>query len=210
MADDLFAVDGVDALYGLEPAGFVAARDALAKQLKVEGDKDSAAAVKKLAKPSVVAWAVNQVARRDPAALDALVAAGAKVRDAQADAVRGADASALRTASRQRRDLLQNLADTATGLAGATHRDEILATLDSASLDDDLAAVLRTGRLTKALEPVSGFGLTGMPEPPARAAAETSKEDRPRDETTRRRATEGLVSAEELLAAADAPRTPSR
>ena len=58
--------DEVDELYGLDPGEFVAARNALAKQIKAGGDKARGAEVAKLPRPSIVAWALNQAARRDP------------------------------------------------------------------------------------------------------------------------------------------------
>ena len=42
---------------------FVAERDALAKQLRADGRRDEAAAVKALGKPTVAAWAANQAVR---------------------------------------------------------------------------------------------------------------------------------------------------
>ena len=56
----------MDDLFALPPAEFIAARDALAKRLKADGDATRAAEVKALRRPSVAAWAVNQVARRKP------------------------------------------------------------------------------------------------------------------------------------------------
>src|ERR687891_633946 len=63
----LWAVD-VDAaiadLYGLPLDEFTPARNELAKRLRGEGDRETAERVKELAKPSVAAWTVNQIARR--------------------------------------------------------------------------------------------------------------------------------------------------
>ena len=59
-------VDGVDALYAVRPEEFVAARAALVKELKADGQKAEAAQVAKRRRPSVVAWALNQVAREQP------------------------------------------------------------------------------------------------------------------------------------------------
>jgi hypothetical protein len=50
-----------DELFQVPLDGFVAARDALAARLKAEGDKEGAAAARKARKPSVPAWAANQV-----------------------------------------------------------------------------------------------------------------------------------------------------
>ena len=54
----------VDQLYGLPLEEFTKARDAEARRLRAEGDKDAAAAVKALEKPTKAAWAINQVVGR--------------------------------------------------------------------------------------------------------------------------------------------------
>ncbi len=169
MADDkdVFGVAGVDELFDAALADFVARRDALAKELKKDGDKAGAAAVKALPKPSAVAWGVNQVARAEPGRIDALFAAGQAVRDAQAKAVQGKDDGALRTAARDWRALIQTLATAAARLVGGQYRDAAAATFEAVSVDGELGAALRAGRLTAAAEP-TGFGLAGMPDPPDR------------------------------------------
>ena len=200
----------LDALYDLEPREFVAARDALAKQLRKDGDKESAATVKKLPKPSVVAWAVNQVARSSAGDVGDLIAASEKVRDAQADAVRSNDASTLRTATADRRAIVQKLTAAAAKLAGDGHRDAVAATFDAASLDPAAVDLLRTGRLTRALEPAALFDLAGIPEPPERilrgssapGPQETSSE-RARNALARQRAEQELSAARDALARAE-------
>ena len=59
MADRL--VDVADDLYGVAPAGFIAARGARAAELS--GDKELAARVKELRKPAPAAWVVNLLDR---------------------------------------------------------------------------------------------------------------------------------------------------
>jgi len=165
---DVFAVDGVDDLFGGDLSDFVARRDALSKQLKKDGDKDAAAALKALRKPSTVAWAVNQVARQRTDDIDALLAAGAAVRDAQVKAVRGQGDGGLRTTTAQWRTHIHGLADAVARAIGEQYRDDAAATFQAASGDDELAALLRAGRLMAVASP-SGFGLAGMPDPPERA-----------------------------------------
>ena len=53
----------VDELYGLPLDEFVPARNALARELKGAGEPAEAAEVAALRKPSVAAWAVNQLVR---------------------------------------------------------------------------------------------------------------------------------------------------
>ena len=57
--------DPADALFDVEPKQFIAARDALAKELRSRGERDAATEVKTLRRPTVAAWALNQVARHD-------------------------------------------------------------------------------------------------------------------------------------------------
>jgi hypothetical protein len=167
---DLFAVPGVDELFDAALADFIAGRDELVKELKKQGDKAAAAAVKALRKPSTVAWAVNQVARRDGDDIDALLEAARAVRAAQVKAVRGEGDGGLRNASREWRAVIQSLASSAAAFVGDQYRDEAAATFEAASADDELASMLRNGRLSAAVSP-GGFGLAGMPEPLERRSA---------------------------------------
>jgi len=74
--------DDIDALYALPLDEFTRARDDLAKALRAQGDKDAASTVKALRKPSVPAWALNQVARQNPELIAELLRAGTQVHDA--------------------------------------------------------------------------------------------------------------------------------
>ena len=70
-------------LYSLPPEGFIAGRDRLAGELKDAGKAEDAAAVKKLRKPSIVAWAVNAAVRDRPEDVEGLREAGQSLRRAQ-------------------------------------------------------------------------------------------------------------------------------
>ncbi len=89
--------DDIRAIYHGALGDFVAARQALAKRLKQEGDA-RAAAVKELKKPSLSAWAVNQLFAHEGKAMAAFVAWGEKARAAQRKAEAGGDAKPLREA----------------------------------------------------------------------------------------------------------------
>ncbi|HSD26107.1 MAG TPA: hypothetical protein VLL75_02335 [Vicinamibacteria bacterium] len=82
---------------------FIAARDALAARLKAAGDKDGAAGAKRARKPSVPAWAANQVVWRASGAWERLREATVALREAHET---GAP-DAVRRASRDQRDALQ-------------------------------------------------------------------------------------------------------
>lgn len=164
--------DPVGDLFDLDPVGFVAARNDLVKALRKAGDRDLAATVAELHRPSPAAWAVNQLSRSRNAELEALVRLGDALRDAQAEALEGADAQVLRQAGRARRDAVAALADAAVALlaergpgAGA-HAGEIVTTLEAASLDPRSGQAVLAGRLSSGLRPPSGLGDDG-PAPTA-------------------------------------------
>lgn len=167
--DESAGVDEIDGLFALDPGQFVAARDQLAKRLRAEGQRDASAAVKKLRRPTVVAWALNQVARAHPDEVTKLAEAGAAVRRAQAAALGAGDGDRdgedLRDAGRQRQLMVTALARATLDLAGAAHYDEAVATLNAASLDPHAGSLLRRSRLTKELAPGSGFEAAGVPQP---------------------------------------------
>jgi hypothetical protein len=148
-------------LYGVPPDRFIEARDKLASELRAAGQDDEAAVVKKLKKPSVVAWAVNAAARDAPDEVDELLESGEELRRAQRKALSKAGTDDLFTATEARRQATRSLADRAVealGARGATHRDRIVATLEAASIDRELGQRLRDGTLERDAQPTSGFG----------------------------------------------------
>jgi hypothetical protein len=154
----------VERLFGLAPAAFVAARDEAARRLKREGDAEAAARVKALRRPSLSAWAVNQLARERRADLARLLEAGERLRAAHEAAVTGGGATELRVATRTERQTVARLVDAAVEvLRAAGHpatdatRDRIGATLHAAAADPAAAELVGRGRLTHDLDP-SGFG----------------------------------------------------
>src|SRR6266700_1107688 len=75
--------DDVDALFRLPLTGFISARKSLAARLKKEGHADQANRVMALVKPSISAWAVNQLYWKHREAFDRLIATGERFRHAQ-------------------------------------------------------------------------------------------------------------------------------
>jgi hypothetical protein len=183
-------------LYALPLEDFTAARDALAKQLRDGGDADAAAAVKKLRKPSVVAWAVNAAAREHPGDVEALLEAGRDLRSAQRRTLTVAGTDELRRATEARRAVLQRLTDAAVavlGDRGAAHRDAIEGTLTAASIDDELGRRLSEGTLDREARPEAGFGaVEGFEVLTGGAAAEAEETPTP---TARREAERERVRA---------------
>ena len=150
MADDPAAH-----LYGLDLEEFISARDALAKELRAGGDREGAAAVKKLAKPTRAAWAVNRLVRDRPDEIAALVEAGAALAGAQEQLLDGADAEVLRSAAVAARALVDALAAEAP-VDGAA-RDKVRATLHAATVDAEVRAEVAAGRVVKERS-AAGFG----------------------------------------------------
>ena len=154
-----------DELFGLPPEEFVAARDEVARRLRREGDAEAARRVKALRRPSLSAWAVNQLARSQQRALEGLLVAGERLRAAhQAALAGGGDAADLRAATRAEREAVAGLVSAALDrLREAGHpttettRDRIAATLHAAAASPEAADLVRHGRLIADLDP-SGFG----------------------------------------------------
>jgi hypothetical protein len=190
------ADDPTDELYGLPLEEFVPARDALAKELRAAGDREGAAEVKKLVKPSRAAWAVNQLARSHPDEIQALVDAGTALAGAQEELLAGADAAVLRQAAEAARALVDALAAQAP-VDGAT-RDKVRATLHAATVDADVRAEVASGRVLKE-RAASGFG--GIDALVAAAAAAPAK-------TTKAKAKGATAKAKGKAAAKAAPDEP--
>jgi hypothetical protein len=177
---------GIDELYAGDPDQFVARRQALVKQLKAAGDRERAAEVAGLRRPTVAAWAVNQLARRHPDQVAHLLELGQELEEAHEGLLGGARPDSAVAAGRRRREAISALTDAAVALLAESgrspdaHRDAIADTLDAASLDPRSGAVVRAGRLTRELDPPSGFGLDWAPDdwsPPPRRTAEPQAAD---------------------------------
>ncbi|MFR9767778.1 hypothetical protein [Nocardia sp. SC052] len=191
-------------LYGLAPADFVAARADRAAAAKQSGDKQLAAAIGKLRKPTLTAWAANLLSRAAPEDVAALLRLAAALAAAQ----RKLSAEQLRELTAQRQQLVNALAKKAGALAaehghpvGENVVREIGQTLTAALADRDVADRLRAGTLATAASyegfGPSGPGLLAVPERamrPGRAAV------RPPDDSARRE----LREAEEALETARA------
>ncbi len=156
--------DIADELYGLDPADFVAARTTRVRDARAAGDKALAAAVGKLRKPTVVGWVVNLLARDAPGEVEALLALGDALRDAQ----RHLSGTQLRDLSRQRQQVVQALARKAGKLAaehGKPVGEDVIRdvgqTLNAALADADTAELVRSGRVVTAAN-YEGFGPAGL------------------------------------------------
>jgi len=153
----------VDELYELPPEQFTAARDALARTARASGDRDRAAALAALRRPTVAAWLLNQLARQRADEVDQFVALGAELREATAALDADSAGDLLRDLSTRRRRLVRALVDQGRDLAAQQGRrvtEDVLRsveeTLHAALADAEVAGRLRAGRLTTAISR-SGF-----------------------------------------------------
>jgi hypothetical protein len=182
MAESELVQQAAEELYGLPPGEFTSARDARAKELRKEGDREAADAVKGLRKPTVAAWALNQLARRRAKDLERLLSAGEDLRAAQEELLAGGDRSAFQEAASTERELVARLsADAATlaseaGQRGGGLQEKVAGTLHAAALDEETAEELRAGRLTREREAIGGFG-GSVAAPPGRAARTARAEE---------------------------------
>jgi hypothetical protein len=172
-----------DELYALPPEEFVKTRNARAKEARSGGDRDLAAAITALAKPTKVAWLANQLVRQRRDDVAPLLELGAGLREATAS-LSGED---LRRLTKQQHQLVHALVQQARSLAGGPVTQDVAEgvdkTLRAALADSDLAGQLLEARLTDGLE-FSGFGgggvaaasvrpkLAVVEEPPRRSGAD--------------------------------------
>jgi hypothetical protein len=184
--------DDLDALFRLPVTEFTAARNALAVQLKKGGRRDESDRVKALLKPSISAWAVNQLYWQHREEFDQLIATGQRFRQAQTSGRAGKVAD-MREALDARREALSHLSDLATALlrdAGSSPTPEtvhrIITTLEAMSAYASFPDAQRPGRLTRDVDPpgfesfaslIPGAGTTKMKEEPVRVTS-SQKSDR--------------------------------
>jgi hypothetical protein len=149
-------------LYAGSPDRFVAERNARAAEV---ADRDAAAQIRALRKPSVAAWVVNVFARERAAELAEALDLAEQLREAQASL----DAAALAELGRQRRALTFRLAQDAVSLASerggpvsASTAEAVRQTITAAFFDPDAAAAVASGRLVRELEPSGAFPLDAI------------------------------------------------
>jgi hypothetical protein len=228
------SADPASDLYALPLDEFTRARNELAKEIAAGGDKAAADAVRNLRKPSVPAWVVNQVSRRDPKGIAGLFDTGKQLRAAQQKLIRSGDTAAVKEATTEERRAVRALLDVAKSILNdAGHApneatlERIADTLYATAVHDEGRELVRKGTLTKELKRV-GFGdvagLSVVPSAPeakpkaqgARLEKEAAKLRAAADEAEKAAAAaEGLASdlataAEDARAKADAAKEKAR
>jgi hypothetical protein len=173
--------DALDELYERPPAEFVAAREALVRELRADKRRDEARTVHGLARPTLVAWVVNQLARRHPDELGQLAQVGESLRAAQEQALRGGAPGGLRSAAQERREAVARLVSLAEpilderGTDPSAHVEELTSALDALAVDPDAVAAAQRGRLAKPPVAQSSFGFGFGFEAGAEAGSEAEQ-----------------------------------
>jgi len=165
-------VPDVDHLYALPLEEFTPARDAAAKEIRKAGDRETAALVAKLPKPTPPAWTANQVARSHPELIEALLAAGEELRVAQEAAVSGGGAGGLRDATAAERKAVEAVMAAATAFKPAgkplsrAMADRLRTTLHAAAGDESIREALADGRLVDEAQAGGAWPFALEPTPP--------------------------------------------
>jgi len=147
-------------LYGVPLADFVPTRNGRAKEARAGGDRELAADIQALAKPTTAAWLVNQLPREHADDLTPLLDLGRELRDASAKL----DGQTMRRLGRERTELVTQLVDHTRKLGsdrGSKVSDdvaeEVRRTLEASFSDAEIADEVSAGQLVRAVE-YAGFG----------------------------------------------------
>jgi len=163
------SVDSPEDLYGLPLDRFVPSRAALVKGLRAEKRREEASEVAALPKPSIAAWAVNQLVRTQPKLLQTLFEAGDDLAHAQGQATAGkGGGDAMRDATHRQRDSVRGLVGAAQrllssdgqGVSQAT-MERVGETLRAAAVDEEARRQVAGGCLARELRFV-GLGIGGL------------------------------------------------
>jgi PAS domain-containing protein len=183
--------DALDELYGVPPEEFVATRKRLAKQL----GGDEGAAFAKLRKPSRAAAILNRLAREERRAVDLLLDAGHRLRQA------GLDKAAVDRARTAESDALKQLTKAAERLgARGQALAQVAESLRAAAVTEQGRELLARGRFVEPLQ-ASGFeAYAGLELPKQQPRPKPA----PKRAAERRRAETALRELEQRLEAARA------
>jgi hypothetical protein len=164
----------IDRLYQLAPDEFTPARNALAKEAGSDAPE-----VRKLAKPPLPAWAINQLFWRRRPVYDALIGASNELRQDHKAVLNGRQAD-LRTAGKTHETALDGALKGALAIleeqghpATDATRQAILTTLRALPADEP------PGRLTRTLQPGGFEMLAGLSIAPGKGAGVRPKPEAP-------------------------------
>ena len=158
----------IDSLFKLPLEEFTAARNTLAASLKSSGSADEAAEVKALAKPPLSAWAVNQLYWHHRKPFDQLMAAGDRLRKAQASQLAGKSAE-LRGPIEAHREAVAELAKRASVLLRESGHPptpdltrRVTTTLEALAVYGNQDGAPQPGRLTADVDPPGFEALSAL------------------------------------------------
>ena len=127
-------------------------------------------------------WTANQLARREPGELRALLRSAEELRKAQEKALAGKGGGDLQKRLDEQRRAVRALAKLGRDILADEGRsvsdaivDRIAKTLDAAALDEGSRFLLRAGRLTEEVEPLGFEVLAGMSAAPAKSRSAAAK-----------------------------------
>lgn len=188
-----------DELYALRPEEFTAARASAMASARTAGDRELAARIGALRKPSLAAWVSNLLVRSSPGEVEPLLRLGEGLRQAHQDL----DGAQLRELSRRQHALIRALSLQARQLAkeaghpiGEGVQREVENTLHAVLADPEAARAWAGARLTKPLDAAVGFPAVAEGARPQRPAPAPSRPGRKASEQQRRRLDRARKEAE--------------
>jgi hypothetical protein len=193
----------IDELFQVPLNEFTARRNALAKTL---GGAD-ATYIRKLTKPSVVAWAANQVYWQARSLYDRVIKSGERLRSAQIAALEGKRADVRSASEAHRRAVGGAVAEAGrlAATAGSHPRpDALMRTFEAISLAAE--APEHPGRLTEAIQPAGFEALLGVTPKPAPPGTRSGRERRPETPAPRAREAAAPRASEDRHAARERER----
>ncbi len=170
--------DEIDRIYQAPFDAFLTARNDLAKRVAQAEGKEAGAAIKALPKPSLSAWAANQLYWRFPKEFTAAITAADRVRRVQHDQLLGRPDAGLREALEAKEQAVKTLLDRLPLIErdhgaslSADMRDRTRRTLDALAAWGSADGRPRAGRLDKDVSP-PGFEILSsggpLPDLPAK------------------------------------------
>ena len=161
-------------LYREHPEGFVARRNELVQELRLDGDRDEAQRVTKLRRPTVTAWLINRVALDSPELLEEFAATSRAVEGAQSRALEGDEAATdeWRAAALHEREAIAAVRDAAERAARDADRpaspaalEQVVETLRAAGGDPQLRDRVLRGRVERERSAAT-LGIGDIPDLP--------------------------------------------